>query len=89
MGTALGYGIDEKPADASHVITARDPNGTVIQDVATDVRPEVGQAAAAVAGPNGTVEARPVEQAMAERGEDLIKQEPAQYVKTPETNQEN
>ena len=26
---------------------------------------------------------------MVERGEDLIKQEPAQYVKTPETNQEN
>lgn len=68
MGEALGYGIDEKPADATQVVTARNPNGTVIQDVATDGRPEVEQAAAAVAGPGGTVETRSVQDVMAERG---------------------
>ncbi|SEL25761.1 hypothetical protein [Nitrosovibrio tenuis] len=68
MGTALGYGIDEKPAQADQVVTARDKNGTVIQDVATDGNPAVQQAAATVAGPNGSVEVRPVEEAMGERG---------------------
>jgi len=68
MGTALGYGIDEKPGRATQVVTARDPNGTVIQDVATDGNPAVQQAAATVAGPGGSVEVRPVQQAMAERG---------------------
>ncbi|MBN9127231.1 MAG: hypothetical protein J0I90_06575 [Nitrosospira sp.] len=68
MGTALGYGIDEKPGGATQVVTARDPNGTVIQDVATDGNPAVQQAAAAVAGPGGSVEVRPVQEAMAERG---------------------
>lgn len=67
MGMALGYGIDEKPATATHAVTARDQNGTVIQDVATDGRPDVMHAATAVAGPNGSVEVRPIEQAMAER----------------------
>lgn len=67
MGTALGYGIDEKPAQTNQVVTARDANGTVIQDVATDGRPEVAQAATAVAGPNGTVETRPIQDAMGER----------------------
>lgn len=67
MGAALGYGIDEKPADATHVVTARDQNGAVIQDVATDGNPAVQHAAAAVAGPGGSVEVRPVQEAMAER----------------------
>jgi hypothetical protein len=67
MGTALGYGIDEKPGDATHVVTARDQNGTVIQDVATNGNPKVQQAAAAVAGSGGTVEVRPVQEAMGER----------------------
>ncbi|SOD42346.1 LPD38 domain-containing protein [Nitrosovibrio sp. Nv4] len=66
MGEALGYGIDEKP-ETDQVVTARDANGTVIQDVATDGRPGVERAAAAVAGENGTVEVRPVAEAMAER----------------------
>ncbi|PTR05360.1 hypothetical protein C8R32_12324 [Nitrosospira sp. Nsp5] len=30
MGTALGYGIDEKPVGADQVVTTRDQNGTVI-----------------------------------------------------------
>ena len=68
MGTALGYGIDEKPGGATQVVTARDPNGTVIQDVATDGNPQVQQATATVAGPGGSVEVRPVQEAMAERG---------------------
>lgn len=68
MGTAIGYGIDEKPADADQVVTARDANGTVIQDVATDDgNKSVLNAAAAVAGPDGTIESRPIEHAMAER----------------------
>ncbi|SHL43508.1 hypothetical protein SAMN05216428_102398 [Nitrosospira sp. Nsp11] len=66
MGEALGYGIDEKPG-TDQVVTARDANGTVIQDVATDGRPEVEQAAAGVAGEHGSVEVRPVGEAMAER----------------------
>lgn len=67
MGVALGYGIDQKPAGATDVVTARAPDGTVIQDVATDGRPQVQQAAQAVAGPEGTVETRPIEQALGER----------------------
>ncbi|SEG08213.1 hypothetical protein SAMN05216403_1286 [Nitrosospira multiformis ATCC 25196] len=31
LGEAPGYEIDEKPADATHVVMARDANGTVIQ----------------------------------------------------------
>lgn len=73
MGTALGYGIDEKPDGADHVVTARDENGTVIQDVATDGNPQVEQAAAAVAGPDGSVEVRPIEHAMVERGAKALK----------------
>ncbi|MDN5934955.1 MAG: hypothetical protein L0H75_02110, partial [Nitrosospira sp.] len=68
MGEALGYGIDEKPGDATHVVTARDENGTVIQDVATDGGKPVLQAAKDVAGKDGSVEVRPVQEAMAERG---------------------
>lgn len=41
-----------------------------------------------MAGPNGTVEVRPVQDALVERGEGLIKQERALNVKTLETNQE-
>jgi hypothetical protein len=67
MGTALGYGIDEKPADATHAVTARDEQGNVIQDVATDGSKSVLQAAKNVAGPGGTVEVRPVADAMVER----------------------
>jgi conjugative element/phage-associated large polyvalent protein/ADP-ribosyltransferase-like protein len=66
MGEALGYGIDEKP-ETDNVVTVRDANGTVIQDVATDGSPKVEQAAAAVAGKDGTVEVRPVHEALAER----------------------
>jgi len=66
MGEALGYGINEKPAQPTSVVTARDANGTVIQDVATDGRQSVIDAATKVAG-NGTVEVRPIEAALAER----------------------
>jgi hypothetical protein len=41
-----------------------------------------------VARSNGTVEVRPVQDALVARGEGLIKEEPALYVKTLETNQE-
>lgn len=57
--------------------------------MALDRRAEVEQAAAAVAGPNGAVEVKPIQDALVERGEGLIKQELTRYVKTPETNQEN
>lgn len=66
IGEALGYGINEKPLDTSQVVTARDANGTVIQDVATNGSQNVIDAAKQVAG-NGTVEIRPIESAMAER----------------------
>lgn len=66
MGTALGYGIDEKPV-TDQVVTARDANGAVIQDVATDGSKSVLQAAKDVAGPRGSVEVRPVQDAMVER----------------------
>lgn len=66
MGEALGYGINEKPAQATGVVTARDEQGNVIQDVASDGRQSVIDAAQQVAG-NGTVQTRPIEAAMAER----------------------
>ena len=49
-----------QPFDATYVATARDTNGTVIQDVATDGSSEVAQTAAALAGPAGTVEVRSI-----------------------------
>ncbi|MBN9123247.1 MAG: hypothetical protein J0I60_00745, partial [Nitrosospira sp.] len=81
MGAALGYGIDEKPRSATQVVTARDPNGTVIQDVATDGNPQVQQAAAAVAGPGGSAEVRPVQEAMAERGDNYLDSDAAKFLK--------
>lgn len=69
MGEALGYGISEKPVSDT-VVTARDKDGTVVQDVLTDGRPEVVEAAEKTAGPEGTVEARPASEALKERNED-------------------
>ncbi|MEW8187126.1 MAG: hypothetical protein AB2794_19240 [Candidatus Thiodiazotropha endolucinida] len=69
MGEALGYGISEKPVSDT-VVTARDKDGTVVQDVLTDGRPEVVAAAEQAAGPSGTVEARPATEALEERNED-------------------
>ncbi|MBV2138596.1 MAG: hypothetical protein KUF79_17450 [Candidatus Thiodiazotropha sp. (ex Ctena orbiculata)] len=68
MGEALGYGISEKPVSDT-VVTARDKEGTVVQDVLTDGRPEVVEAAEKVAGPGGTVEARPATEVLEERQE--------------------
>ena len=67
LGEVLDYGIEGKPAGATDVVTARDAQGRVVQDVATDGRPKVEAAAAQVAGPGGTVETRPADQALAER----------------------
>jgi len=67
LGGALNYGISEKPQGATDVITARDENGTVIQDVLTDGSQSVVDSAQEVAGINGTVEQRPTELAIAER----------------------
>lgn len=66
LGQALGYGIDEKPASDA-TVTARDKNGTVIQDVLTDGRQEVIDAATQVAGAEGSVEVRSAVEAMEER----------------------
>lgn len=66
VGEALGYGISQKPATDT-VVTARDESGTVVQDVATDGSQAVAQAAATVAGPEGSVEERPITDALAER----------------------
>lgn len=72
MGDALGYGVPEKPAAATQVVTARNDAGTPIQDVA--VTPEthapVTAAAEQVAGPQGSVETRPIEGALQERSSD-------------------
>lgn len=67
LGDVLGYGINEKPAGATDVVTARDKDGNLIQDVVTDGRPEVEQAAEQVAGPGGTVETRPATEAIDQR----------------------
>ncbi|MCW4344073.1 MAG: hypothetical protein N0E48_12045 [Candidatus Thiodiazotropha endolucinida] len=69
MGEALGYGISEKPVSDT-VVTARDKDGTVVQDVLTDGRSEVVEAAEKAAGAAGTVEARPASEALEERNED-------------------
>jgi len=70
LGSALGYGIDSKPQDSQTVVTARDKDGTVIQDVVTDGSQDVLDAAEAVAGEDGTVEVRPAIEAFLERSED-------------------
>jgi len=67
LGQALGYGINEKPTDTNQTITARDANGTVIQDVLTDGSQQVLDAAQQVAGNTGTVEQRSAEEAINER----------------------
>ncbi len=67
LGSALGYGIDAKPEGSTTVVTARDESGTVIQDVLTDGSEEVVKAAEQAGGVNGTVEVRPVDEAISER----------------------
>ncbi|MEE8465519.1 MAG: hypothetical protein V3S68_03515, partial [Dehalococcoidia bacterium] len=67
LGEALGYGIGQKPPDADATVTARDEEGRVVQDVNTDGRPEVEEAAGQAAGPGGTVEVRTPEEAIDER----------------------
>lgn len=67
LGTALGYGIPNKPEGATDVVTARDQDGVVVQDVVTDGRPEAEEAASIAAGPGGTVETRPVTDSIKER----------------------
>jgi DNA repair protein RadC len=67
MGEALGYGIDEKPTGTDTVVTARDAQGRVVQDVVTDGRPQVVEAAAQAAGPQGTVQERTAQAALEER----------------------
>ncbi|HEX2796215.1 MAG TPA: hypothetical protein VHN38_03960, partial [Immundisolibacter sp.] len=67
MGEALGYGIDEKPAGGATVVTARDAQGRVVNDVVTDGRPEVTEAARVAAGPQGTIQERTTQAALQER----------------------
>ena len=66
MGEALGLGIDEKPM-TDQVVTARNSEGVVVTDTATDGRPEVVEAAEVLAGEGGSVEHRTVSQALEER----------------------
>ena len=66
MGEALGLGIDEKPM-TDQVVTARNSEGVVVTDTATDGRPEVVEAAEVLAGEGGSVEHRTVDQALEER----------------------
>jgi len=66
MGEALGYGIDQKPVSET-VVTARDNQGRVVQDVLTDGRPEVFDAAQQAAGEGGSVEQRSAQEALSER----------------------
>ena len=67
LGEALGYGIDHKPEGATDVVTARDAQGRVVQDVVTDGRPAVETAARRAAGDGGHVETRPASEAIRER----------------------
>ncbi len=67
MGEALGYGIDHKPQGSDTVVTARDGQGRVIQDVVSDGRPSVDKAAQRVAGEAGSVETRTAPEAIQER----------------------
>lgn len=84
IGEALGYGIDKKPAGTNETVTARDEKGTVIQDVLTDGSQEVLDAAAEVAGEDGTVEVRTAEEAIEERN---IAQAEEQGIADYEANQ--
>lgn len=67
LGEVLGYGVNEKPSGATEVVTPRDAEGRAVHDVVTDGRPEIDEAAQDIAGPNGTVERRPVEAAIQDR----------------------
>ena len=53
-------------------MTTRDGQGRVIQGVATDGRPEIEEAAATTAGPDGSIERRSLDEALDER--DLTRQ---------------
>lgn len=67
LGKILDYGISQKPEQPTgDVVTARDAKDQVIQDVVTDGSQEVLDAAKKVAGPEGQVTVRPVEQAVEE-----------------------
>lgn len=57
MGNALGYGIDQKPI-AMDVVTAKDSRGRIVQEVVTDGRESVIEAARRTAGNNGSVTTR-------------------------------
>lgn len=89
IGEALNYGIEQKPSadvatDAgAQVVTARDKNGVPIQDVVTDGRKEVVEAATEVAGPEGSVETRPATDALQER------EARKQVAGLPRTHEEN
>lgn len=68
LGKILGYGISQKPEQPTgEVVTARDAEDRVIQDVVTDGSQEVLDAAEHVAGPDREVTVRPAEQAIEER----------------------
>ena len=66
LGEILSYGTNEQP-DSDTVVTARDEQGEVIQDVSTDGRPEITEAAEQVAGAEGSIEQRPADEAALER----------------------
>ncbi|MEL0587107.1 MAG: hypothetical protein AAES65_19835 [Candidatus Thiodiazotropha sp. (ex. Lucinoma kazani)] len=91
MGEALGYGISEKPVSDT-IVTARDKDGTVVQDVLTDGRPEVVEAAEKVAGSDGTVEVRPASEAIQDRQENtdggarLLREQPTASSKPEDTD---
>ena len=68
LGEALGYGISTKP-ESDTVVTARNKDGVVVQDVVTDGSRSVLDAAQQAAGEGGTVETRPAIEALRERTE--------------------
>ncbi|RMH34824.1 MAG: hypothetical protein D6694_14980, partial [Gammaproteobacteria bacterium] len=79
LGDVLGYGINQKP-QSDTVVTARDKEGRVVQDVLTDGRPEVIEAAKAAAGAGGSVQVRTAEDALQERVATKMKENAAKPI---------
>ena len=72
LGSALGYGVEEKSGDGSTVVTPYDAEGRPIHDIAVDQNDKEAMTLAMkeakrVAGKGGTVKVRTAQEAMADR----------------------